>query len=193
LGYSPFSDKDQTINARSHSGTTCAGVKFIAPYDMKLAGLKLSMTAMAAYLGCEVVVVDDSDTEVARSRGPFYYWISNFHQLLLLDEVAPLTKGSTYRVYLRNPGEDANTFDFLTVSINAGDEAHVGLSSGEFIYTTADDPPAEGGSGTWTDTTLEIPLIALVGEQDLGELGGGGGGGGCPGLVGSGGLITPNF
>jgi len=192
-GYAPFVSFDQTVNARAANGTDVQGVKFTAPFDMELDGAVVAFSSINSYMNIEAVLVDNSDTELARAICNGYQWGGAYAVEFSFGGQVSLSEGSTYRLYFKNPDEDSDSFGLLTFTITSGDEAYVGLGSGEFIYTAATDPPAEGGSGTWTDTTLEIPGIFLICEQNPNDLAGGGGGGGCPGLVGSGGLITPNF
>lgn len=175
---SPFTTIEQTANYRANSSGNAVGVKFTAPFDMELLGVRMAFSANDAYLMSETVLVNTSDTELARTKGPVYYIAGGYPQVCWFESgPISLTQGTTYRIYTINPAQDTNAADLVTMTIAAGEEAFVGLASGDFIYTTANDPPSEGGVGTWTDTTLEIPFVTLICKQDPNDLASGGGGG----------------
>ena len=184
--YSPFFSATETANARAASGTTCVGVKFTAPYDMTLAGVKASLTGLGPYISVEAVLINDSGTELARTLFASYYWYSNARLGSYFETPISLTGGNSYRLYLRNKAGGADSLNLLTMTLAAAaDWALIDMTNGDFMYTTADNPPAEGGSGTWTDTTLEFPFMSLLAFEDVDTLAGGGGPvgtGGAPGL-----------
>lgn len=176
MGHPPVSSVSETFNARAVSGTNVLGVKFTAPYAMELLGVSKTPYYISAYIAGEMVLVDSSDVELARVfPAECYNWPSNYTNFTPFANSVTLTAGGVYRIYLKNPAEDANKVGFQTVTIASGDYTKFFLNSGDWEYTYADNPPSEGGSGTWTDVATEIPFLTLIARQDLSELGTGSG------------------
>tara|TARA_R110000772_G_scaffold78559_2_gene168578 strand:- start:3570 stop:4679 length:1110 start_codon:yes stop_codon:yes gene_type:complete len=164
----------ETANSRSSTGTNCVGVKFVAPFDMVMNGIAFAFN-LDAYHYVEIVLVDSSDSELG--RGALSYSISSFYGALVGLGSVQLTGGNTYRAYLTGPSGVAQTSTIQTQTISSGGYDVLNLASGDWEYTTASDPPAEGGVGTWTDTATEIPIAYIMGYQNPNDLAGGGGGG----------------
>lgn len=164
----------ESYNTRTATGTACVGMKFTAPFDMEVSHIGFNLS-LGAFHYSEIVLVDSSDNELG--RGGVSYSQSSIYGVLAGVGKVTLTAGSTYRAYLCKPDQTANASSIYTITLaSSSDMAFLNLASGEFCYTTAADPPSEGGSGTWTDTVTEIPLGYILGTtQDLGALSGGGG------------------
>jgi hypothetical protein len=163
----------ETASTHQPDGTTCVGVKFVAPYDMTIVGVVMHRQNSVHHY-TEHVLVDSSDNELGRGGNSYSITASN-GDFLGIGKV-DLTGGETYRFYLTNPNDLAQSGFISAVNISSGDYDLINLSAGDWEYTEADDPPAEGGSGTWTDTATRLPLAYLVGSQDLSALSGGGAG-----------------
>jgi hypothetical protein len=163
----------ETVSEHQPDGTTCVGVKFVAPYDMTIVGVAMNKVSSNFHY-TEHVLVDSSDNELGRG-GSSSSIISGNGEFFGIGKV-DLTGGETYRFYLTNPNDLAQSAYINAVNISSGDYDLINLSAGDWEYTEADDPPAEGGSGTWTDTATRLPIAYLVGAQDLSALSGGGGG-----------------
>jgi hypothetical protein len=178
LGYSPFNNHEHTVGSYTTSSTTTRGVKFVAPYDMEMAGFRMAPTTVATYTPFEAVLIDSSNTVLSRSVAIAWHWPKNYACNAMLEEPVTLVAGETYRLYLKNAEENADSAGFLAASITAGDEAIVGVTAGDFAYTYATDPVSEGGVGAWTDDDTILPFFVILGMQDLNLLAAGGGGGG---------------
>lgn len=174
-GRPPFSTTGgDTFNSRSYNGTSVIGAKFTAPFDMDVCAIGISGT-MGVFHYVEVVLVDSTDTELARS-GFSSEMFPTYGPTVGISQTS-ITEGSAYRVYLVSPTGATHGCRLNTVTITSGDYDKLNLASGDWEYTTASDPPSEGGVGTWTDTATEIPLMYLMGLQNPADLAGGGGGG----------------
>lgn len=178
LGYSPFNNHEHSIGSYTTSGTATKGVKFVAPYDMEMAGFRMAISSIVAYSTFEAVLINSSNTVLSRSVVIASHWPTNYPFNAMLDEPVTLVAGDTYRLYIKNAEENADTVGFLAASITAGDEVIVGVTAGDFAYTSATDPVSEGGVGAWTDDNTILPFFTIYGLQDVDLLAAGGGSGG---------------
>lgn len=178
----PINTTDHTINYRSNTTTNAIGCRFTAPFSANLLGVSWGMRSQDPAGLFETVLIDTSNNVLARTDGPAHYWGNRSAHLVVDFKTGyTLTKGTDYRIYMSNPFEDADNVLLTTVTLTGENEkAYFGLSGNEMIYTSANDPPSEGGAGSWTDTSLELPFFGLnfaIDPADLEGTGGGGGGG----------------
>lgn len=166
-----YSSVAETVNARSTSTTAARGVKFVAPYDMELTGVSIGITSSTASSYYTVKLVNSSDTVLATSQHSSL-WDGSAQIVVSFGAGVTLTQGSTYRIYIQNGTEAADSVSIATVTITSGDYVLLNLASGDFCYTNC--TLSGGVPGTWTDTATEIPLMFLIGKQDLDALAGAG-------------------
>lgn len=170
--FPPINLTDHTIsNADRAENTDVIGAKFIAPFNGDLRAIRWKVNNMSTYLLAETVLIDSSNNVLQRGLGPAYYWDRNSTPLVYLPTGWVLTKGDTYRVYLSNPTENTDFVDLFTVTLTGENEKdYFGLSGNELIFTSATDPPSEGGTGSWTDSSLKLPFFNLYFEMDPADL-----------------------
>lgn len=175
IGHPPFSNVAETINVKSVANNDVHGVKFIAPYNMEILGVYVGSASEATYATYDVVLIDSSNTEIARGEISSYWGTGGRGKVVIFPGNVSLTKGETYRIYLVNTANDVNNITVVTITANY---SLINLSSGEFMYTTANHPPSEGGTGTWTDTSGELPLMYILGQDEPSDIEGDGATGG---------------
>ena len=177
----PFSTLDVTFNTNLGGGKSgsdvCSGVIFKAPYDLTLDSIGMKISTVDPYQGYEIVLIESATDTVLYRRVSMAWVYGNSNGLghFGMDGIT-LSAGSYYRIYAVNPVGDLKDVaaESLTVP-NTAYLAQMGIEVGDFRHCYADDPPSEGGTGTWTDSAdTEIGIVQLRAKMDISSLSSGG-------------------
>jgi hypothetical protein len=179
--FPPLTDIECTFNSvHAARYDNLGGAKFTAPFTGQAIGGTAAITGQDAYIVYKAFLLDASDNILAESDIGYHWGLTNRFTEFVFEVPAAVTAGDTYRLVFHNPLGvlDSNRLQIITVDVPSGTYEMFGLVENEIVYTNATDPVCIGGVGAWTDNSLVMPIMQLVGLEDFSA------GGGATGTIG---------